>query len=357
MFEQEKQTERKILWSTVLLVCLIFVVVYFVSIGFLIYFSPALTGRIDQNRMVRGTINVVPYPVAMVGTKFVTSEKLLANLASVQRFYENQDFSKLGLRVDFSTVDGKKRLEIKGKEVLQKLVEDTIIQEEAKKDGLTLNQDVIDQEVDRMLKEYGTGDALKNNLQKLYGWNLEDFKENIVKPDLYREEISAYIQKNDPSFALAKDKITAAASDLQGGMSFSDAVKKYSDGESVADDGSLGWFSADQMLPEVAAVVFKLDSGEQSEIIQSSLGYHIVRVEDKKTENKVDMVKVSQIFVRTKSFSAWLSENEKKYNILVFSREFQWNNKSQELEFRSVDLQNYEKDMQNNPPNDPSVIF
>lgn len=357
MFEQEKQTERKILWSTVLLAFLIFVVAYLISIGFLVYFSPILTGRIDQDRLVRRTIKLVPYPVAMVGGKFVTSEKLLANLSSVQKFYENQDFSKLGLRVDFSTIDGKKRLEIKGKEVLQKLIEDAIIQEEAKKAGIILTQDVIDQEVDRMLKEYGTGDALKNNLQKLYGWKLEDFKENIVKPDLYREELFAYIQKNDPSFPLAKERITAAASDLQSGLSFSDAVKKYSDGGSAAEGGSLGWFSADQMLPEVAAVVFKLNSGAQSEIIQSSLGYHIVRVEDKKTENKVDMVKVSQIFVRTKSFSDWLSESEKKYHILVFSREFQWNNKSQELEFRSIDLRNYEKDMQDNPPNDPSVIF
>ncbi len=357
MDEREEPIEKKVAWSTVLAGLLIFVAAYIVIIGLLLYFSGALTSRIDQSRIVQKTSEIVPYPVALVGGSFITNKKVLANLASVQRFYENQDFSKIGLRIDFSTVDGKKRLEIKGKEVFNKLIDDAVIQAEAEKDGLTLTPEMINQEVDRTLKEYGTGDMLKNNLAKLYGWNLDDFKENIVKPDLYREKIVGYIQENDPSFSAAKEKIAAAEKSLKDGMSFSDAVKKYSDGKNAASGGSLGWFSAPQMLPEVAVAVFKLNAGQQSEIIRSGLGYHIVRVEDKKTENNVNVVKVSQIFVKTKSFSDWLAETEKKYRVTVFSREFQWDAQSQALEFRSADLRDYEKKMQDNPPNDPSVIF
>ncbi len=357
MDNSKKQSEKKITWETFLAASLIFVAAYFITIWLMIVFSSRLTGRIDQNRIIQKTIESVPYPVAMVGGKFITDKQLLANLASVQRFYENQDFSKLGLRVDFSTEDGKKRLEIKGKEILSKLIDDTIIQSEAQKVGIILTSDMINQEVERSLKEYGTGDTLKNNLEKLYGWNMDDFKENIVKPDLYKEKIAAYVQKNDATFSTTKDKITAAQTALKNGLSFADAVKKYSDGESASASGSLGWFSADQMLPEVALAVFKLNVGQQSEIIQSSVGYHIVRLEDKKAENDVDMVKVSQIFVRTKSFSDWLQEAEKKYRVRVFSKEFLWNADKGEVEFRATNLRDYEKDIQSNPPNDPSVIF
>lgn len=355
--EYMKKVGKEVAWRTVAVAVLIFVAAYFVLIGLAFYFSPTLTGKIDQSKIMQKTISLVPYPVAMVGGKFITGSRLLMNLASVQRFYENQDFSKVGMRVDFSTVDGKKRLEMKGGEIFSKLIDDTVIQAEAQKRGIDLTPDIIDQEVDRMLKEYGTGNALKNNLEKLYGWQLDDFKENIVKPDLYREKLVSYIQENDPTFVAAKSKITAAQSDLKNGMSFTDAVKKYSEGESAKDLGELGWFSADQMLPEVAITAFQLNIGQQSEIIQSGVGYHIVRVEDKKTEDGINMVKVSQIFVRTKLFSDWLAETEKNYHIVVFSREFRWNSQSQSVEFRASEMQDYENDMQKNPPNDPSVIF
>lgn len=357
MDEEKNKTEKKVRWETVALTVLILALAYFIIVGLLVSLSGNLAGRIDKNRVVRKTADVVPYPVAMVGSDFISYKKLLSELDSVQRFYENQDFSKAGMRVDFSTTDGRKRLEIKGKGVLGKLIDDEIIQAEAKKRGINLTNDVIDQEVDRKLKEYGTGDSLKSSLEKLYGWNLSDFKEDIVKPDLYREELFAYLQKSDPSYAAAKKKIDSAQKDLQDGMDFSAAAKKYSDGESAKNGGELGWFSANQMLPEVAAAAFKLDAGKQSEIIQSSLGYHIVEVEDKKTENDVPMVKVSQIFVRTKSFPDWLREFEKDYHVVIFSREFRWGKNAQAVEFRSGDMQDYEKKIIADPSNDPSMLF
>jgi len=357
MNDQTKKSGKQVAWSTIAIALLIFAAAYLVIIGTLVVFSPALAGKVNQNKVVRKTVELVPYPAAMVGGKAISDGKLFGELASVQRFYENQDFSKLGMRVDFSTEDGEKRLEINGRKILNKLIDDAVIQKEAQKRGIVLTPEMIDQEVDRMLKEYGTGDILKNNLEKLYGWNIEDFKENIVKSDLYTEKLIGYMQENDPSFTVAKDKITKAQADLEDGMIFSDAVKKYSEGESAKDSGELGWFSADQMLPEVAVAVFPLSAGQQSEIIQSSIGYHIVKVGDKKTENDVAMVKVSQIFVRTQPFSDWLKAAEKKHRITVFLREFRWNDETQMVEFRSGDMRDYEKNMENSPSSDPSIIF
>lgn len=354
--KQNAKVEKKVTLTTVAMVVLILTFFYFVLVGCLLYFFP-LAGKIAENSVVKKTIRYVPYPAAMVGGNFITANELSANLKSVRTFYENQDFSDLGMRVDFSTPDGEKRLQIKEKQILNKLISDRIIEAEAKKRKINLTAEVVDQEVDRKLKEYGAGEYLRENLQKLYGWNLEDFKKNIVKPDLYAKKLALDIREKDPAFPAAKEKIEAAKKELDDRVSFSEVAKKYSEGSSAEKGGELGWFGYAEMVPEVAMEVFNLEKGQESPVIESSLGYHIVKVEDKKSENDEDKVKVSQIFVRTQPFFDWIFEAGKKYKIFIPLQKFHWNKELGEVEFQSEDMRNYEDNLLKNPINDPSVIF
>ncbi|MDO9231768.1 MAG: peptidylprolyl isomerase [bacterium] len=346
------KNEKRIKIQTIIKTFVILLLAYVIAIGAFLCFFPE-----TENRVVRETAGIIPYPAAVSSSVFITTERLQDQLAGAKKFYESQDFSKVGLRVDFSTTDGQKRLLIKEKNILNKLIDDAIIEKEAGKKDIVVSKELIDQEVDRKMKEYGTGDYLKNNLEKLYGWNIEDFKKNIVKPDLYQEKIFADIQKNDPSFEEASKKINEAKNDLKNGLSFSDTAKKYSQGESAKNGGALGWFSANQMLPEVAGAIFNLEKGKQSDIIESSIGFHIVLLEDKKNQDGQDLVKISQIFVPTKTFSQWLLDAKKDYWIFIPISKFSWNNETKQVEFRDKSLQEYEKDLLENPINDPSIIF
>jgi len=343
---------KKVKLITIFWVFLIFLAIYIISVGVIFCFYPT-----TENKIVKKTTQYIPYPAAMVGAHFITFAQLADELSAVKKFYQNQDFSQMNLRVDFSTSDGKKRVKVKEKEILEKLIDNTVIESEAKKRDINLTPALINEEVDRKLKEYGAGDHLRNNLEKLYGWNLEDFKNNIVEPDMYRTQLFAKIRSTDPSYVTAKKKIEEAQSKLANGESFTDVAKNYSDGQSAKNGGELGWFNASQMLPEVAVAVFNLDKEQQSQIIESSIGYHIVRVEDKKTENEVPMVKVSQVFVRTQSFADWLAKTEKNEKIFVPIWEFRWNNQTAQLEFRSAEMKNFEKNLFKNSPNDPSMMF
>ncbi|MFA6160323.1 MAG: peptidylprolyl isomerase [Parcubacteria group bacterium] len=349
---KQKKEEKRIKIQTIIKAFLILLIAYIVSTGAFLYFFPE-----TENRIVRATASIIPYPSVISNSVFITTERLQNQLAGAKKFYEGQDFSQIGMRVDFGTEDGKKRLLIKEKNILNKLIDDAIIEKEAKKKSIIISQDLIDQEVDRKMKEYGTGDYLKNNLEKLYGWNVNDFKKNIVKPDLYQEKVFADMRKSDASLEEARKKINQAKNDISGGMSFSDAAKKYSQGESAKNGGALGWFSANQMLPEVASVIFNLEKNKQSDIIESAIGFHIILVEDKKNQDGQDMMKISQIFVPTKTFAQWLSETKKDYRIFIPIRKFIWNNETGEVEFRDKSLREYENDLLENPINDPSIIF
>ena len=347
-----KKSSKKIKWTTITETMIIFLLVYLIFVGLAISFN-----FLAKNKIINQTATVIPYPVATVGTQVITYKKLTSELKAVEHFYENQDFSQLGFRVDFSTNDGKKRLKVKEKNILGKLIENAVIKKEAQKRGIDLTPAIVDEEVDRKLREYGLEDNLKNKLKKLYDWNLNDFKENIVEPDMYRNKLFAQLRNTDPSYAVSKKKIEKAKSELDEGVDFSSVAKKYSMGKGAQEGGKLGWFTANQMVPEVAKVVFRMNKNQVSKVIESSLGFHIVKVEDYKTENGVTIVKISQIFIRTKSFSEWLSELEKKQKIFMFLNELKWNQKKSQLEFRYKKMQKFEDDLLKNSSNDPSVIF
>ena len=206
---QNKQDGKKISWSTIIYGLIIFLVLCVVIDAVMIYAFDS------NNPLVQKTENVVPFPIANWGTNFVTVAKLKNNLNSAKMFYENQDFSAIGMRVDFGTSDGKKRLKIKEKNILNKLIEDKMIENEAIKRGLTLRPEDISQEVSRKMQEYNSEEYLKNNLAKLYGWNIQDFEDNIVKPDMYKTKLAANLRQTDPKTINAKNKIESALKEKQ----------------------------------------------------------------------------------------------------------------------------------------------
>ena len=70
----------------------------------------------------------IPLPAAVVKyTNFISIREVNDDLEALQSFYEKQDFSSVGMRVDFSTQDGEKRLQIKKKQLLNKLIEDRVV--------------------------------------------------------------------------------------------------------------------------------------------------------------------------------------------------------------------------------------
>ncbi|MFA5961641.1 MAG: peptidylprolyl isomerase [Parcubacteria group bacterium] len=348
---QRETGGKKIKLKTVVLGLFILLVVYLIVIGVLIY------GFGVDNQLTKKTSAYIPYPVAFWGKNIITEDKLKSQLNSARMFYENQDFSDMGMRVDFATEDGKKRLKIKEKNILNKLIENQLIENEAKKRGIIIKQEDISQAVSRKMQEYGSEDYLKENLKKLYGWNLSDFEENIVKPDMYKEKLFDNIKKSDSSMAAAKDKIDLVLRELNEKKKFTDVVEKYSEGESAKSGGELGWFTQSEMLPEIAQVVFELKKGDRSGIIESSLGYHIVAVEDKKIENRTEKVQLKQIFVRTDNFSDWLSRYVKTFNIQIISRNVYWNKTDGQVEFKNKELKDFEDNLEKNSPGDISVLF
>jgi len=94
------------------------------------------------------------------------------------------------------------------------------------------------------------------------------------------------------SEALAKEIITK----LEGGEDFAKLARENSKDPGNKDEGGdLGWFTQQQMVPEFGDAAFALAKGEMSKTpVKTQFGYHIIKVEDKRTQPKPSFEEMKQ---------------------------------------------------------------
>ncbi|HMJ25321.1 MAG TPA: peptidylprolyl isomerase [Pyrinomonadaceae bacterium] len=101
-------------------------------------------------------------------------------------------------------------------------------------------------------------------------------------------EISAYIAKHpELDTKQARTKAEEVLKRVKAGEDFAKLAKEFStDPGSKEKGGDLGWFGHGQMVPEFEKAAFALQPGQVSEIVESQFGFHIIKVDEKKTETK-----------------------------------------------------------------------
>ena len=123
----------------------------------------------------------------------------------------------------------------------------------------------------------------------------------------------------------ARQRIEQIAEELQHGGSFPDLAKKYSEDPQGPEGGDLGWVAKGEMLPALDAVIFQLNEGTLSAPVQSPLGFHLLRVEERQSSAELSVQEAHQAVFRQlyqqkyrAALDAWLTELKHRAYIEIF---------------------------------------
>lgn len=97
---------------------------------------------------------------------------------------------------------------------------------------------------------------------------------------------------NDEQKAEARAKIDAIRERLVAGEDFAKLASENSDCPSAKQGGNLGYFGHGQMVPPFEKAAFALATNEISEVVETSFGFHVIKVTDKKEASKKPLEEV-----------------------------------------------------------------
>src|SRR5262249_21671621 len=133
--------------------------------------------------------------------------------------------------------------------------------------------------MEMLLIEEGKAAATPEAMKKVY-------EEAVAKSGTEQEVRARHI------LVPTEEEAKAVLAEIKKGTDFAELAKQKSkDPGAAAEGGDLGYFGKDQMVPEFAAVAFKLNKGEVSDPVKTQFGWHIIKVEDKRTKPVPDFDK------------------------------------------------------------------
>lgn len=124
-------------------------------------------------------------------------------------------------------------------------------------------------------------DYIERKAQETYRQTAERFAgQDLLKAShilvLMRQDADAATQ------ARAKARIDSIYQVLQGGADFAEVARQCSDDKgSAVRGGQLGEFGKGMMIPDFEAAAYALKAGEMSAPVKTTVGWHIIKVEDR----------------------------------------------------------------------------
>ena len=245
--------------------------------------------------------------------------------------------------------------------LLNRMIDGLLMEQESKKTGIVVREEEVTEAIkDLLAKRDIAQEDLPKRLAK-EGTTLSTYRKEIrdqlmriklIRRDIKsrvavtEEEIGAYYRKHREDYEgkesvrirqifllfpkeddpAVKEKLRAEAGEIHrrlvNGEPFDELAAKHSGGPAAATGGDIGFIERGMIIPEVEEVAFSLPLRQISGVIESSVGFHIVQVIDRRgagikdvetvreeIREKIDREKMEQ------KFDDWLNALRKKSHI------------------------------------------
>jgi len=228
-----------------------------------------------HNTVADSIAGVLPYPAITVGTHLLTMEDFYHDSDALTRYYQKQ----AELYPDYAKMPERSLIE---KLVLNKMVEDYIVDTLATQRGVTVTDSGINDEFQKIIANATSQEEVTRTLQDLYGWTEDQFKQEVLRSYILRTKLQEQLMTagvpSSEEYKLAQEVLDNVKA---GDKSFEDIAKEFSEDSTAEVGGDLGYFERGQMVRPFEEAAFTLDPGEVSDIVTTEFGYHVIKVEER----------------------------------------------------------------------------
>lgn len=239
------------------------------------------------------------------------------------------------------------------KQVLERLIVDKLQMQIAERNGLTIDDNRLNEEIEALAISNGVNLSEFRKVLEAEGYSYSAFRENIRKKlileEVRRQMVANRIKVNDQEinnllasmeasgagdvkYHLAHIMITIPEAPgpeeieavrlrtsnilmrIREGSDFEQMAIAESDGQNALEGGDLGWRSLGQIPSLFTETTQHLQVGQVSDLIQSSGGFHLIKLLEKSGEevHMVNQTKVRHILIKTDTVN---SEEDVKIRI------------------------------------------
>lgn len=252
----------------------------------------------SHSTFLYGVTQVIPFPIAKAGSSFVAYENYLFELKHYIHYYQNEQ------KLDFNSESGKQQLEEFKKRALDKVINDAYIKQLAKDKDVSVSEKEVNDEIQIVKSQNrlgGSDKVFEDVLKQYWGWSVDDFKRSL-KQQLLAQKLLPQLDSE------AVNKANSALADINSGMTFADAAKKYSEDAASKDNGGEYGYPIDKanrdMSAQTTAALFKLNPGQVSEVINSGYSLEIV----KNIETQGDKIRGAHIVINFKDINTYIND-------------------------------------------------
>jgi len=188
------------------------------------------------------------------------------------------------------------KLQLDKSMVLDQMISEILLIQEAKNMGLEEDKDVLEQ--------------IKKMTEQILAQALIE-REILNKVKVNDEEVAQYYEQNKDSFTEkeqvhlynilleTEEEAQNVLEQLKAGEDFSEIAIEKSSGPSAAQGGDLDYVAKGTIIPEIEEVIFALELEELSEVVKTDFGFHILKITEKKAETVKTLEEVREEIVQT----------------------------------------------------------
>lgn len=273
-------------------------------VGFFVYCGLELYKFQSTSSFIYRVTQVLPFPVAKAGSRYVSYENYLFEVRRYEHYYQTQQ------RVDFGSEGGKQQLATYKPKAMQEVVDAAYIKQLAATHHISVSGREVNDALDSLKAQNqlsGNNQELADVTNEFFGWSIDDLKREL-KQELLAQKVAAALDTT------AQAKANAAMAQLKNGADFAALAGKVSEDDATKTKGgeyanqAITSASTD-VPPAVVRALQKLKPGQYSTVVQAGSTLEIVKL----LENNDGKMKAAHISFNVRDISDFLAPLKKAH--------------------------------------------